>query len=130
MTQTVLLVDDSRFVRTIIKVHLVARKFAFAEASDGAEALALFEVTSPDLVIVDEDMPGMDGLAFIRHVRESKSDKARNTPIILLTGVEHEDLQAAALAAGATAFLRKPVSSAGLLEVVAELLPPVTGPLG
>jgi two-component system chemotaxis response regulator CheY len=127
MSQTVLLVDDSRFVRTIIKVHLVSRKFTFEEAGDGAEALALLEASPPDLVIVDEDMPGMDGLEFIRRVRAFEAESIRNIPIILLTGLEQDDLRAEALAAGATAFLRKPVSSAGLLEVVARLLPPAAG---
>jgi two-component system, chemotaxis family, chemotaxis protein CheY len=124
MSQTVLLVDDSRFVRTIIKVHLVARKFVFLEAGDGLEGLMLLESSRPDLVIVDEDMPGMDGLAFIRHIRASETDALRTVPIILLTGLEQEELRAEALGAGANAFLRKPVSNAGLLTVVAELLPP------
>jgi two-component system chemotaxis response regulator CheY len=120
-------VDDSRFVRTIIKVHLVSRKFAFDEASDGLEALALLETSPADLVIVDEDMPGMDGLTFIRRVRASDAPRIRDVPIILLTGIDLERLQEEALEAGASAFLRKPVSSAGLLEIVGRLLPPRAG---
>jgi len=124
MPQTVLLVDDSRFVRTLIKVHLVARKFTFVEAGDGEEALAVLEANVPDLIIVDEDMPAMDGLAFIRAVRSSHKPALLQVPIILLTGLEKDDLQSEAIQAGASAFLKKPVSSAGLVEVVGQLLPP------
>lgn len=123
--KTVLLVDDSKIVRTFIKVHLVKRKFAFLEAADGDEALALANDAHVDLVIADLHMPNKDGLSLLRDLRGSEQANLRDVPVILLTGEELAEFAERATEAGATAFLNKPVSNAGLLEVVERVLPEV-----
>jgi two-component system chemotaxis response regulator CheY len=123
MSQTVLLVDDSAFIRTIIKVHLVQRKFCFLEAGTGEEALTLLDTAAPDLIIADMGMPGMDGVAFVRRVRSFEDPGVSELPIIVLTSDESDEHRREALEAGANDYLTKPVSSAGLVEAVGRLLP-------
>lgn len=123
MSETVLLVDDSSFIRTIVKVHLVQRKFTFLDAGTGEEALEILAHAHVDLIIADMDMPGMDGVTFVRRVRSCENPDVHDLPIIVLTSDEIDEHRRLALEAGANDYLTKPVSSAGLIETVARLLP-------
>lgn len=119
---TVLLVDDSPTVRSVVQVHLTGRNFSYVEADSGERALRLLRLMPIQLVIADIDMPGMDGITFVRQVRADHNDRLRLVPIVLLTANLDAKMRATGLEAGASAFLNKPVSSAKLRECVDELL--------
>ena len=77
-----------------------------------------------DLIIADVNMPGgMDGLEFVRRVRSNERTLVRQVPIVLLTGGKAPDLEARGLQAGASEFVRKPVSIDALASVVRRHLP-------
>jgi two-component system, chemotaxis family, chemotaxis protein CheY len=119
----ILIVDDSPTIRQILKTYLTGRSFEFVEADNGERALQLAKLMPVELVIADVRMPGMDGLELTRAIRGSETPRVRELPVILLTGDKSEEMKAEGLAAGATAFVQKPVSSENLKRIVNELLP-------
>ena len=99
----VLIVDDSRFQRRILKAMLVGWGYDVVEASSGAEALELVEKKLPDLVISDWMMPGMTGLEFCHAFREISQD--RYAYFILLTSKSEKAEIAYGLDSGADDFV-------------------------
>jgi sigma-B regulation protein RsbU (phosphoserine phosphatase) len=103
----VLVVDDSRFQRRILKAMLAGWGYDVVEASSGAEALEIVEKDLPDLVISDWMMPGMTGLEFCHAFREISQD--RYAYFILLTSKSEKAEIAHGLDSGADDFVTKPV---------------------
>jgi CheY-like chemotaxis protein len=75
------------------------------------------------LVIVDLKMPKMDGIAFLRLLRGNEQTALGRVPVIMVTAEKNEDAQGRALAAGADAFLLKPLNTDRVVEAVNRLLP-------
>ena len=124
MKHTVLLVEDSHTIRHILKIYLLKLNLDFLDASGAEQGLRLLETHRVDLVIADVNMPGgMDGLEFVRRARMSERELVRRVPIVLLTGGKAPDLEAKGLRAGASEFVRKPVSIDALASVVRRHLP-------
>lgn len=118
MKRTVLLVEDSNTIRHILKVYLMKLKLDFLEADRAEQGLRLLGTHPVDLVIADVNMPGgMDGLEFVRRVRTSERERVRSVPLVLLTGGKALDLEARAMEAGASEFVRKPISIDALAAV-------------
>jgi two-component system chemotaxis response regulator CheY len=116
----VLVVDDSATMRKIIMKGLREAGFAdldFAEAVDGASALEALRKDEFDLVLSDINMPGMDGLALVRCVRDEALGGA-DLPIVMITTEGGLERVQQALAAGANDYLRKPFSAAQLQEKI------------
>jgi CheY-like chemotaxis protein len=118
--KTILLVDDSATIRNLIRVYLMGMDFHFLEADRGESGLSIVSSEAVDLVVVDVNMPGMDGLTFVRKVRTMPS--ARRVPVVLLTSDKSSDTRARGMAAGANDFVLKPVTSSSLRETVCRLL--------
>ncbi|PTL84436.1 response regulator [Vitiosangium sp. GDMCC 1.1324] len=119
MKHTVLLVDDSDTIRHIIKVYLMKLKqLDFLDANRGDRGLKLLGASPVDLVIADVNMPGMNGLEFVRQVRASDRAEVSRVPIVLLTGGKAPDLEQRSREVGVSEFVRKPISSAALVAVV------------
>jgi two-component system chemotaxis response regulator CheY len=116
----VLIVDDHEGMRVLISRVLVRAGVAGVRAAaSGAEALEQLRERPAALVLADQNMPGMDGLAFIRAVR---ADGALGGPrIIMISGQTSAEHAAAARAAGADAVLVKPVSPRQLLQAINDL---------
>jgi response regulator RpfG family c-di-GMP phosphodiesterase len=114
------LADDEALVRRGLRVLLEAsgRIDVVAEAANGVELVDAVARHRPDVALVDVQMPGMDGLAFCAQLKRDR--RTRSIPIVLLSGSE-SGTDAAARAAGADAFLRKPFSPLELLAVVERL---------
>ncbi len=91
---------------------------AVDEAEDAATARTKIDEDPPDAIVLDVGMPGVDGLAFLRELKESAS--TRRIPVVLLTGAENGTLEQAKRA-GADAFMRKPFSPLELLAIVERL---------
>ncbi len=124
MAHTVLVVDDSPTHRSIIRVFLMGRSFVFLDAESGEQGLAIVHESPVDLVIADVNMPGMDGIEFVRTLRADKDKKIRRVPVIVLTAEKGDELVTRAIEAGADEFVRKPISSGALCDAVDRLLAP------
>ena len=119
----VVVVDDDHYMRKVVRTMLMAIGVRnIFEASNGAAGLESIKVNNPDVVIVDWEMPHVDGLQFTRMVRSPNTFPHPDVPIILLTG--HADrwrvLEAARF--GIHEYLLKPVSTKALLERIVSVL--------
>lgn len=103
----VLTVDDSRASRLVIRRFLGDLGISVTEAADGTEGLHFLKQGSKfDLLLVDWDMPGMNGVQFIRAVRADPAHK--DTPIIMISSQNSSDRLLEALEAGANEYIMKP----------------------
>jgi two-component system chemotaxis response regulator CheY len=123
VSANILVVDDSPTVRNIIKIYLMGLRQSIIEAEDASRALQLLNVVPVSVVIADINMPGMDGITFVREVRASTKPQVRGVPVILLTAEKGGDLRQRGVDAGANAFIQKPVSHNDLTETVRQFLP-------
>jgi DNA-binding NarL/FixJ family response regulator len=113
---TTLIVDDQPVVRQGVRAFLEAQPDidVVAEASSGAEAVALAVEYAPDVVLMDLIMPGMDGVEATRRVKEA----CPQTRIVILTSFHDDEHVLPAVMAGATSYLLKDVSPAELVDAV------------
>jgi len=109
----ILLVDDSQFMRRILRGILSPKKFNIFEAKDGIDGLKILSEQNIHLVILDYEMPLMDGLEFIEKVK--RDVKFLELPIIMLSGSNDKSIVARALKNGASDFLKKPFAIEELL---------------
>ncbi|MFY2563799.1 response regulator [Corallococcus terminator] len=122
--QRVLLVDDSRSIRTLLKIYLMARNFEFLEAESAEEGLKVAEAETIDLILTDFHMDGMNGADFAAQVRANANPKLAKVPILMMTGDPNvAEVRALGQKAGISAFVRKPVSCAQLMTLVDTILP-------
>ena len=122
-TIKVLIVDDDHYMRKVVRAMLIALGVKhIREASEGRAGLQAIRDTNPDVVILDWEMPMIDGLQFIRMVRSPDTFPIPDVPIILLTG--HADRWRVIEAArfGVNEYLLKPVSTKALLDRIAAVL--------
>ena len=113
----ILIVDDDGDLRTLLGLCFLRCGHSIIVASNGAEGLTCVTAHAPDLVVTDLNMPVMDGLELLRQLR---ANGHRDLPAIVLTA--RSDQRAAATAAGADAFLVKPVPLRELVEVAEALI--------
>lgn len=116
----ILIVDDDDMLRSYVKELLKLNNYIVSEAADGKEGLKEFKENEPDLVITDIIMPEMEGISFIRKLREHSED----TPIIAMTGNVHghmDEYLEISSQIGANEILRKPVKSEEFLEAINRL---------
>jgi diguanylate cyclase (GGDEF)-like protein len=112
----VVIADDSRVVRSVLARELTAAGWEVAEAADGAEALELCMEQSPDIVLLDIEMPRMNGFQALAALRRQPA--LAEIPVIFLTGRDSSADVAEGLRRGAHDYLRKPFET---LELVARL---------
>ncbi len=105
--KTILLVDDSKVTRELIKVYLIVRDVRVVDARDGQEALEVARRERPDLVLCDLRMPRLDGPGLCRAMAEDAG--LRQVPVIILTSNRDEASRRSCLLAGAREVLLKPV---------------------
>ncbi len=110
---TVLIVDDTE-TNVDILVDLLADTYEVSVALDGETALEIVDEDSPDLILLDIKMPGIDGFEVCRRLKSDDSKKS--IPIVFISG--EEDEKDAGLEAGAVDFLLKPIDPALVLETV------------
>jgi CheY-like chemotaxis protein len=119
----VLVVDDEHYMRKVVRALLmsVGVRTVF-EAADGPAGLEMIRNNNPDIVIVDWQMPGLDGSGFVRMVRSPDTFPYPNVPIIMLTGHGERSRVLEAIQIGVNEFLLKPVSSKALLTRLVSVL--------
>jgi diguanylate cyclase (GGDEF)-like protein len=104
----VLIIDDDPTVHLWAKRHLSFAGFKLISALNGYEGMALFQTYFPDIVLIDVEMPGIDGFVTCAEIR--KLPNGKNTPILMVTGTEDAERVASSFNAGATDFVVKPVN--------------------
>lgn len=119
----VLVVDDDHFMRKVVRTMLsaIGVRTVF-EASDGLAGLQAIRDNSPDLVIVDWEMPKVDGPQFVRIIRSPGAFPMPDIPIIILTGHGDRWRVIEAARVGVHEYLLKPVSTKALLDRVLSVL--------
>ncbi len=116
----ILIVDDSPTVRKLISYVLRKKAYVTEEAEDGMDAMEKLSALEVDLVIVDLNMPNMDGISFVKNLRNSYYNL--DLPVIMLTTTSDTDLKNEAYGAGVNMFLNKPVQPDVLLFKIESLL--------
>ncbi|MGE3270143.1 MAG: response regulator [Chloroflexota bacterium] len=106
--QTVLIADDDPNIRLLLRTILRGEQFRLLEAADGVEALRVAHEERPDLLLLDWQMPGKDGLSVCRELRADSDRHFREIPIVLITAQTGSANTAAGFEAGATDYLTKP----------------------
>jgi len=122
MAKKILLVDDSASVRQVVGIALRREGYETVEAANGKEGLALLDQGKLNLIISDVNMPVMNGIEFVKAVKQHPTCKF--TPIVMLTTEGQDEMKQAGKAAGAKAWIVKPFNPPQLLDVVSKLILP------
>lgn len=116
-SQSILVVDDEHTIRDVIRRYLERDGFAVREAADGHAALREIEARPPDLIVLDLMLPGMDGLAMTRQIRQRRA-----VPIIMLTAKSETSDRIYGLDLGADDYMTKPFSPQELVSRIRAVL--------
>ena len=121
MTPRILSVDDSKTMRLSLARLFRSFDCEWLEAANGEEGLALALQAKPDLILLDYNMPVMDGIAMLRQLREHA--ELRRTPVVMLTAEAGLDNLATVARLGVRDYLTKPVRDEELLAKVGRIIP-------
>lgn len=119
MSISVLAIDDSPTIRTMVCATLEDAGMSVTTADDGVAGLEAFDEAVPDLVITDVNMPRLDGFGVIDGIRKSRGN--RSLPILVLTTESGADLKSRARAAGASGWVVKPFDPKKLVNTIHRL---------
>jgi CheY-like chemotaxis protein len=119
-TPLILVADDDRATRLLLKLAMEEEGYRVVEAKDGEQCLAAFTRWQPDMVLLDAIMPEMDGFTCCQQLRQLPG--STNTPILIITALDDQDSIDRAFAAGATDYITKPIYWAVLAQRVRRLL--------
>lgn len=122
MSKNILVVDDSASVRQVVGIALRGAGYQVTEACDGQDALNKLTGQKVHLIISDVNMPNMDGITFLKHVKQLPTYKF--TPVIMLTTESQEAKKKEGQMAGAKAWVVKPFQPLQLLGAVEKLVLP------
>ena len=123
----ILIVDDDVMFLKVVSTKLKASGFLVLTAEDGSSALGLMREFQPDLILLDISFPpdvahgggvAWDGIQLMNWIRQTLNAKV---PIVIITAIENIEVRTKAMAAGAAAFLQKPVGGE-LIEVIRRIL--------
>jgi len=123
MPYKILYVEDNPDNRQLVKRALEARGYTFIGAVDGLEGVALIEQHQPDVILLDINLPDIDGYEVARRVRSQDSMYATNVPIIAVTANALKGDAEKALAAGCNVYMSKPINIRELWARVETFLP-------
>jgi CheY-like chemotaxis protein len=115
---SILVVDDNPVIQLMLSLMLKRNDQTVQTAASGREALDCLERSLVDLVILDVNMPDMDGLTLLKQLRDD--ERYKNLPVIMLTASGREQVRLVATQKGANGFLTKPTSSRELIDMVAR----------
>jgi two-component system chemotaxis response regulator CheY len=122
MGKTIMIVDDSPSLRAVVGIALKSAGYDVIEGCDGKDALNKLTGQKIHLIISDVNMPNMDGISFVKAVKQMPN--YRFTPIIMLTTESQEEKKREGQAAGAKAWVVKPFKPEVLLGAVQKLILP------
>jgi two-component system chemotaxis response regulator CheY len=122
MAKTIMIIDDSASLRQVVGIALTSAGYEVLEARDGQDALDKLTGIKIHLMLCDVNMPNLDGISFLKALRQNPSYKF--TPVIMLTTEAGEDKKKEGQAAGARAWVVKPFKPEQLLMAVSKLILP------
>ncbi len=122
MAKTILVVDDSASLRQVVSIALKGAGYDVIEGCDGKDALTKLDGRKIHLIISDVNMPNMDGISFVKAVKQLPAYKF--TPVIMLTTEAGDSKKQEGQAAGAKAWVVKPFQPPQMLAAVAKLILP------
>jgi len=117
LAEKILIVEDERNIASFVSMYLKKERYSVDIARDGAEALAKFESTKPDLMVLDLMLPDMDGLEICRQIRSSS-----DVPILMLTARDDDVDKIVGLEVGADDYLTKPFNPRELVARIKTIL--------
>ena len=121
MTKRILVVEDQEDNRRIIRDLLTSAGYQLIEAADGEEGVRSAEAERPDLILMDIQLPVLDGHEATRRIKQNP--ELRHIPIIVVTSYALSGDEAKATAAGCNAYVAKPFSPRQLLATIRRFLP-------
>lgn len=122
----ILIVDDEHYTRKVIRTLLISNGVRqIFEAADGSAGIEAVKNVVPDIILLDWEMPGLDGAGFMRVLRSPETFPFPDIPVIMLTGHGEKSRVMEAVQLGIHEYLLKPVSSQALLARIVAIL---TGP--
>lgn len=125
----ILVVDDSADNLAMISLDLQQQNYRVVTASNGEDAVKIAAQTTPNLILMDINLPELDGLAATRRIRDLET--LREVPVIAVTAFGTEGFQRAAYDAGVEGYLTKPIDFDRMHQLIARLLSPgESGSLG
>ena len=122
MSKTIMIIDDSASIRTVVRLTLEQKGFTVIDACDGVDALSKLNGVKIHLIITDVNMPNMYGITFVKEAKKLPAYKF--TPMMMLTTEVSETKKNEGRAAGAKAWLVKPFQPPMLLNAVSKLIAP------
>ncbi len=120
MKNKILAVDDSVSVRKLVQFTLKSKGYQVTAAEDGQEALEMLDEKEYDAIILDINMPRLDGLEFLKKIRSESAFES--IPVIMLTTEGQEEDKNKSLKLGASAYIVKPFKPTQLLRLVEDIL--------
>jgi two-component system, cell cycle response regulator len=121
MTPKILSVDDSKTIRLVLARLFSPFACELCEAANGEEGLAMAAREKPDLILLDHNMPIMDGITMLRKLREDAA--LRSTPVIMLTAESGPESLATIARLGVRDYVAKPFREEELLAKVGRIIP-------
>jgi len=116
--KTILVVDDAMFMRKTIRLILEKNGFTvIGEASNGLEAVSMYEELQPDIVTMDLTMPEMDGISATRAIHSSYP----NSAVVIVSAMGQDSYVREAIMAGARAFIVKPFQESFVVETLRKI---------
>lgn len=122
MTKTILTIDDSPSIRRMVRMTLHEAGYDVIEGVDGQDGLEKATASRVDAVIVDQNMPRLDGIGMIRAFRQHPN--GQGVPVIVLSTESEENLKQQARDAGALGWMVKPFTQDKLLAVIRKVVGP------
>jgi CheY-like chemotaxis protein len=116
----ILIVEDTRDTRALLKAVFEAEGYEVLEAADGIEAVEVALAELPDAIIMDMSLPRIDGNTAVKIIRREPA--LRSTPVIACTAHNQWEWRGKSIVAGCDAFITKPIDFAQLRSVLAQLL--------
>ncbi len=120
MKKKILIVEDNPQNMRLVEMILRAKNYTLLRATDGQEALDVARGGRPDLILMDIQLPKIDGLEVTRRLRKTKA--FRRIPVIAMTAYAMKGDKEKAIEAGCDAYLSKPINTRELPRVIAEML--------
>lgn len=119
--RTILVVDDFDDTRLLLRTWLERRGFRVIEAENGIEAVDSAKRESPDLIIMDMEMPQLDGLSATRRIRQQ--EKMSDIPIVAVSAYGADQFRELALEAGCDEYVSTPFEPIALERIIRSLIP-------
>jgi CheY-like chemotaxis protein len=120
MAKHILIVDDSEMIRDLIKILLSDYGYTISLAANGRQAWDMLQTNSFDCVVLDLNMPEMDGVQVLEHIRANP--KTKELPVVVVTANDYAERQREAVNAGANHVMTKPFNNKELVLTISQFV--------